>query len=68
MPGAICDSSTLIHLAKIKRLHLLHDFHKDIFIPPAVWREVVQEGREWPGSSESDIDERRHRTRSISQL
>jgi predicted nucleic acid-binding protein len=52
MPGAICDSSTLIHLAKIKRLHLLRDFHKDIFIAPAVWREVVQEGREWPGSSE----------------
>ena len=42
----------LIHLAKIKRLHLLRDFHKDIFIAPAVWREVVQEGREWPGSSE----------------
>ena len=42
MPGAICDSSTLIHLAKIKRLHLLRDFHKDIFIAPAVWREVVE--------------------------
>jgi hypothetical protein len=27
-------------------------FHKKILIAPAVWREVVQEGREWPGSSE----------------
>ena len=30
MPGAICDSSTLIHLAKIGRLHLLREFHKKI--------------------------------------
>jgi uncharacterized protein len=52
MPGAVCDSSTLIHLAKIKRLHLLHEFHKNICIAPAVWREVVQEGPEWPGSTE----------------
>ncbi len=52
MPGAISDSSTLIHLAKIGRLHLLRDFHKKIFIAPAVWREVVGEGRDWPGSSE----------------
>ncbi|HUS75082.1 MAG TPA: DUF3368 domain-containing protein [Methanothrix sp.] len=52
MPGAISDSSTLIHLAKIRRLTLLREFHKKIFIAPAVWKEVVQEGREWPGSSE----------------
>lgn len=52
MPGAISDSSTLIHLAKIKRLHLLREFHKKIFIAKAVWKEVVQEGREWPGSSD----------------
>lgn len=52
MPGAISDSSTLIHLAKIGRLHLLREFHKKILIVPAVWREVVGEGRDWPGSSE----------------
>lgn len=52
MPGAISDSSTLIHLAEIKRLYLLREFHKKIFIAQAVWKEVVQEGREWPGSSE----------------
>ena len=32
----------------------MHEFHKKIFIAPAVWKEVVQEGREWPGSSEVD--------------
>jgi predicted nucleic acid-binding protein len=48
----ILQHSTLIHLAKIRRLHLLREFHKKIFIAAAVWKEVVQEGREWPGSSE----------------
>jgi predicted nucleic acid-binding protein len=52
MPGAICDSSTLIHLAKIGRLHLLREFHERILIAPAVWREVVEEGRRLPGCSE----------------
>lgn len=52
MPGAISDSSTLIHLTKIRRLYLLFEFHEKILIAPAVWREVVQEGRKWPGSSE----------------
>jgi predicted nucleic acid-binding protein len=54
MPGAISDSSTQIHLAKIGRLDLLREFHKKIIIAPAVWKEVVQEGREWPGSTEVD--------------
>lgn len=52
MPSAVSDSSTLIHLAKIGRLYLLFEFHKKILIAPAVWKEVVQEGRKWPGSSE----------------
>jgi uncharacterized protein len=52
MPGAVSDSSTLIHLAKIGRLYLLREFHKNIFIAPSVWREVVEESQEWPGSSE----------------
>jgi len=52
MPGAIGDSSTLIHLAKIGRLHFLREFHTKILIAPAVWREVVEEGRDWPGSYE----------------
>jgi predicted nucleic acid-binding protein len=58
MPSAICDSSTLIHLARIGRLHILREFHKQIIIAPAVWREVVEEGREWPGSSEVEEGKR----------
>ena len=58
MPGAISDSSTLIHLARIGRLHLLQEFHERILIAPAVWREVVEEGREWPGSSEVENGKR----------
>ena len=52
MPGAISDSSTLIHLAKIGRLNFLRKFHKKILVAPAVWREVVEEGKDWPGSNE----------------
>ncbi len=52
MQSAVSDSSTLIHLAKIGHLHLLREFHEKIRIAPAVWNEVVQEGQEWPGSSE----------------
>ena len=32
MPGAISDSSTLIHLAKIGRLNFLRKFHKKILV------------------------------------
>lgn len=52
MPGAVADSSTLISLATIGRLSLLKEFHGKIFIPPAVWREVVVEGQGRPGSAE----------------
>ncbi|MGB9921018.1 MAG: DUF3368 domain-containing protein [Moorellales bacterium] len=48
----VADSSTLISLASIGRLSLLREFHGKILIPPAVWREVVLEGRGRPGASE----------------
>jgi len=50
MPTAIADSSTLIHLAGIDKLDLLKRFHKGITIPSAVWREVVEQGKNRPGS------------------
>lgn len=59
MPGAISDSSTLIHLAKIGRLNLLKEFHETIIIAPAVWKEVVEEGHDWPGSLEVEEGQRR---------
>jgi predicted nucleic acid-binding protein len=38
----------LIHLAAIGGFGLLHEFFDEIRVPPAVWREVVEEGRERP--------------------
>lgn len=58
MPGAISDSSTLIHLTKIGRLNLLKDFHETIIVAPAVWKEVVEDGRDWPGSLEVEEGQR----------
>lgn len=52
MQKAISNSSPLIHLAAIDRLSLLHGFFDEVVIPPAVWREVVEEGRGRPGASE----------------
>jgi len=52
MQEAISDSSTLIHLAGIGRLELLKEFYGKILITPAVWKEVVEEGRERPGARE----------------
>lgn len=50
MAKAISDSSTLIHLCSIRRLNLLRGFYKEITISPAVWKEVVEEGENRPGS------------------
>ncbi|MBI4492705.1 MAG: DUF3368 domain-containing protein [Chloroflexi bacterium] len=52
------DSSPLIHLAAIGRLELLRDFHQDITIPPAVWREVVEQGIGRPGAAEVEAARR----------
>lgn len=40
----ICDSSTLIHLSAIGRLHLLRDIYGTLTVPATVWREVVEQG------------------------
>jgi uncharacterized protein len=40
----VSDSSTLIHLARIERLAMLRRFYAHITVPPAVWREVVEQG------------------------
>jgi len=52
MPSAVSDSSTLIHLAGIGRIALLHELFDLITVPTAVWREVVVEGRGRPGTAE----------------
>jgi predicted nucleic acid-binding protein len=52
MAWAISNSSTLLNLAIIGRLSLLREFHEKIIVPPAVWREVVTEGRGRAGAAE----------------
>jgi len=44
MALVISDSSILIHLAAIGRLDLLQVFFQRVTVPPAVWREVVEQG------------------------
>ena len=53
IPVAVCDSSVLIHLAAIGQFGLLQRFFDTIVIPPAVWREVVEEGQGMSGSRET---------------
>jgi len=48
----VSDSSTLIHLAGIGRLALLEKFYERITITPAVWREVVEQGKGRAGAVE----------------
>ena len=52
MQEAVSDSSTLIHLAGIGRLKLLKEFYDKILITPAVWKEVVEEGKGRQGVKE----------------
>ncbi len=52
MPTAVSNASPLIHLAAIDRFELLRYFYEEVWIAPAVWREVVLEGQGRPGSVE----------------
>ena len=48
----VSDSSPLIHLSQIGRLHLLKELFGELLIPQAVYHEVVIEGGGKPGSKE----------------
>lgn len=52
MPIVISDSSTLINLAGIGRLYLLHEMFGQVIIPHSVWDEVVLIGDTLPGALE----------------
>ena len=54
MPDAVSDSSPLIHLAKIEALELISRLYSRVLIPPAVWREVVEESDGRPGAVEME--------------
>jgi len=47
----VADASVLIGLSSIGYLHLIQDqFSGQVLIPPAVWKEVVDQGGDRPGS------------------
>ena len=52
MALVVSDSSTLIRLSVIGRLHLLREFFQLGTVPPAVWREVVEKGQRRAGANE----------------
>jgi len=52
MPKAVSNASPLIHLAAIGRFQLLRVFFDEICVPPAVWREIVEQGRGRAGAAE----------------
>ena len=52
MPIVISNSSPLINLAIIGRLELIRKFWGEIYIPEAVWQEVVIDGKDMAGVDE----------------
>ena len=46
MPAVVADSSPIVYLARLGRLELLRSLYSEVFVPPAVWREVAVEGKE----------------------
>jgi predicted nucleic acid-binding protein len=55
----IVDSSTLIHLSAIGRFALLNDLYGSLTVTPAVWREVVDQGKDRTGVA--DLEAARQR-------
>ena len=45
MPAVVADSSPLVYLTRLGRFELLRILHREVLIPPAVWREVGIEGQ-----------------------
>lgn len=46
----VADSGPLISLALIEHLDLLPQLYQQVFVPPAVWHEVIVKGRGMPGA------------------
>jgi len=51
----VADSSCLIGLAQIKKFEILKELFLEIFVPEAVYNEVVVDGKGEPGSEEMEI-------------
>jgi predicted nucleic acid-binding protein len=48
----VTNSTPIISLAKINKLHLLRDIFGEIYVPNAVYKEVALKGKGRPGSKE----------------
>lgn len=48
----VSNSSPLVALSVIGKLHLLGDKFKNIIIPEAVWKEIALDGRDKPGTDD----------------
>ena len=48
----VSDATPLIALSKIEKLSLLQRLFGDLYVPPAVYAEVVTHAPEYPGASE----------------
>jgi hypothetical protein len=66
MPSVISNSSPLISLSAIQRLDLLRDFFGAVVVPPAVWREVVEEGQGRAGAADFRLEDGLYRQALIS--
>lgn len=50
--AAVSDSSPIIFYAVIGRLELLQQLYGEMLVPPAVWREIAEQGAERPGTAQ----------------
>ncbi|MBU1148150.1 MAG: DUF3368 domain-containing protein [Candidatus Omnitrophica bacterium] len=50
--NVVSNASPLINMACIGKLNLLRELYGELFIPKAVWNEVVVEGKGQPGADE----------------
>jgi len=48
----VCNSGPLIALSKVGKLEVLKKLFGGIIISEAVWKELVEKGKEKPGSKE----------------
>ena len=53
-PIVVTNAGPLIYLALLDHFHLLHDLFHDVFVPEAVYGEVVLQGGGLPGASETE--------------
>ncbi|MBE7445975.1 MAG: DUF3368 domain-containing protein [Planctomycetia bacterium] len=48
----VSDSSPIISLARVKKLHIIQGVYENVVIPPEVYKEIVIRGKGKPGAEE----------------